>query len=180
MERVGFMLDKFVPDKYFKSIYDINYKKLKVSGIKCLVFGITNTLVPGSVKTPTNKVKDLFEDLKDMGFRILLMSNRPKKDVTPFKELLCVDSAYLAFKPTKHKYKKLMKIYNLRDTEIAFIGSQLFTDIYGANRMEFTSIYVNPISNEEYAVANLGIKIENMLIDKLTKKQLFKKGNYYE
>ena len=52
------MLDKFVPDKYFKSIYDINYKKLKASGIKCLVFAITNTLVPGSIKIPTNKVKD--------------------------------------------------------------------------------------------------------------------------
>jgi hypothetical protein len=174
------MLDKFVPDKYFKSIYDINYKKLKVSGIKCLVFSITNTLVPGSVKTPTNKVKDLFEDLKDMGFKILLLSNRPKKDVTPFKELLCVDSAYLALKPLKFKYKKIMRVYNFKDTEIACIGSQLFYDVYGANRMEFTSIYVNPISNEEYSVANLNIKIENMILDKLNKKQLFKKGNYYE
>ena len=165
------MLDKFVPDKYFKSIYDINYKKLKASGIKCLVFAI---------KSPTNKVKDLFGDLRDMGFRVLLLSNRSKKYVTPFKELLCVDSAYFAFKPFKHKYKKIMKIYNLKDTEIACIGSQLFADVYGANRMEFTSIYVNPISNEEYSRVNIGSKIENMVIDKLTKKQLFKKGNYYE
>ena len=56
------MFDRFVPDKYFKSIYDINYKALKKSGIKCLVFGLGNTLVPESVKSPTRKVKDLFED----------------------------------------------------------------------------------------------------------------------
>ena len=93
------MFDRFVPDKYFKSIYDINYKALKKSGIKCLVFGLGNTLVPESVKSPTRKVKDLFEDLKDMGFRVVILSNRSKKEVTPFKELLCVDSAYLSFKP---------------------------------------------------------------------------------
>ena len=76
------MFDRFVPDKYFKSIYDINYKALKKSGIKCLVFGLGNTLVPESVKSPTRKVKDLFEDLRDMGFRVVILSNRSKKEVT--------------------------------------------------------------------------------------------------
>ena len=174
------MLDIFVPDKYFKSIYDINYKALKASGIKCLVFSITNTIVPSTANAPTNRVKDLFEDLKDMGFRILLLSNRSKKYVTPFKELLCVDSSYFSFKPFKRKYKKILKIYNLRDTEVACIGSQVLFDVYGANRMEFTSIYVNPISNEEFNVGNIGRKFENIIIDKLTKKELFKRGRYYE
>ena len=101
------MFDRFVPDKYFKSIYDIDYKALKKSGVRCLIFNVSNTLVSENVKTPTNKVKDLFEDLRDMGFRCIIISNESKKRVTPFKELLCVDSAYLALKPLKHKYKKI-------------------------------------------------------------------------
>jgi hypothetical protein len=80
-----YMFDRFVPDKYFKSIYDIDYKALKKSGVKCLVFNVSNTLVPENVKTPTNKVKDLFEDLRDMGFRCIIISNESKKRVTPFK-----------------------------------------------------------------------------------------------
>lgn len=174
------MLDQFVPDKYFKSIYDINYKILKKSGIKCLIFDMTNTLVPESVKSPTPKVKDLFEDLKDMGFKLVIMSNKFKRDVEPFKELLCVDSSYLSFKPFKHKYKKIMRIYDLKDNEIACIGDKLFFDIYGANRMSFTSILVNPISTDEYAVAKLNRKLENVVIKYLTKKDLFKRGRYYE
>ena len=31
-------MEIFVPDIYQKSIYDINYKKLKKRGIKCLLF----------------------------------------------------------------------------------------------------------------------------------------------
>ena len=174
------MFDRFVPDKYFKSIYDINYKALKKSGIKCLVFGLGNTLVPESVKSPTRKVKDLFEDLKDMGFRVVILSNRSKKEVTPFKELLCVDLAYLAFKPFKRKYKKIMKVYDLKDNQIACIGDELFYDILGANRMSFTSILVNPISTDDFAVTKITRKLENIVMNHLTKKDLFKKGRYYE
>lgn len=174
------MFDRFVPDKYFKSIYDINYKALKKSGIKCLVFGLRNTLVPESVKSPTRKVKDLFEDLKDMGFRLIILSNRSKKEVTPFKELLCVDSAYLSFKPFKRKYKKIMKVYDLKDNQIACIGDELFYDILGANRMKFTSILVNPISTDDFAVTKITRKLENLVMNHLTKKDLFKKGRYYE
>ncbi len=174
------MVDKFVPDKYFKSIYDINYKALKKSGIECLIFDLSNTLEPESVKTPGRKVKDLFEDLKEMHFKVVILSNGFKRDVTPFKELLCVDSAYLSFKPLKRKYKKVMKIYDLKDNQVACIGDQLFFDIYGANRMKCTSILVNPISAEEYAVAKLNRRLENLVIKKLTKKDLFQRGRYYE
>ena len=40
------MFDKFVPDIYAKSIFLINYKKLRKSGIKCLLFDLNNTIAP--------------------------------------------------------------------------------------------------------------------------------------
>lgn len=177
---VMFMIDKFVPDKYFKSIYDINYKALKKSGIKCLIFDLSNTIAPDAIKSPTRKIKDLFEDLKDMNFKLVIMSNNFKKEVMPFKELLCVDSCYLSFKPFKRKYKKVMKVYDLKDNQIACIGDQLFFDIFGANRMNFTSILVNPISTDEFAVTKFNRKLENVVIKHLMKKDLFVRGRYYE
>lgn len=174
------MLDKFVPDKYYQSIYDINYKDLKKYGIKCLIFGVSNTIVPETEYKPARKLKDLFEDLKSMGFRIVLISNNTKKYVEPFKEILCVDSSYLSFKPLKKKYKKILKLYELNTNEVACIGSKLLFDIFGANRMNLTSIYVNPISTDEYAVTKLNRKLENLVVNELTKKDLFKRGRYYE
>ena len=174
------MFDKFVPDKYFKSIYDINYESLKGSGIKCLIFDLTNTLEPEMVKTPSRKVKDLFEDLKDMGFKLIIMSNRFKSVVTPFKEQLCVDSCYLSFKPFKHKYKTILKLFDYKDNEVACIGDQLFYDILGANKMKLTSILVNPIGDSKFELSRLNRKLENVVINHLTKKDLFKRGRYYE
>ena len=44
--------------------------------------------MPETSTKPNKKVKDLFEDLKDMGFKIILISNNFKKNVEPFKEEL--------------------------------------------------------------------------------------------
>ena len=119
-------------------------------------------------------------DLKNMGFRILLVSNQSKRKVTPFKELLCVDSAYFALKPLKFKYKKILKIYNLESHQVACIGSSLLFDVLGANRMDFTSIYVNPISEDINALSKISRKVEDHFSKRLTKKGLFRKGRYYE
>ena len=84
------VLEKFVPDVYQKSIYDIDYKKLKKIGIKCLIFDLDNTIAPVTIFKPTKKVRDLFEELKETGFKVLIVSNSHKKRVAPFKDLLCV------------------------------------------------------------------------------------------
>lgn len=174
------MLNNFVPDIYQKSVYDIDYKKLKKNGIKCLAFDLDNTLVPISIKKPTKKLKDFIDELKDMNFRILIVSNSHKKRVEPFKDILGLDSAYLAAKPLKKKFIKIMKIYHLKPSEIACIGDQLLTDIWGANRLDFTSILVNPIGKTDYALTKFNRIIEPFIYNKLYKKDLLKKGVYYE
>lgn len=174
------MLNKFIPDIYQKSIYEINYKKLKNIGIKCLIFDLDNTIAPLNNKKPTKKLKDLIEELKDMKFKVIILSNSAKKRVEPFKDILAVDSAYFSFKPLKKKYKKILNIYNFKPNQIAAIGDQLLTDIWGANRMEFTSILVNPIGTTDYAVTKINRFIEPFIYNKLEKKELLKKGVYYE
>lgn len=174
------MFDKFVPDIYEKSIYTIDYEKLKKRGIKCLIFDLDNTIAPTNIKKPNKKIKDLFEELKDMKFKIIIMSNEIKSRVEPFKDNLGIDSAYFSLKPLKRKYKKILKLYNYKDTEIACIGDQLGTDILGANRMGFTSILVNPISTNEFVTKRISRFFENIIIKYLTKGKLLKRGKYYD
>ena len=174
------MLNNFIPDIYQKSIYDIDYKKLKKNGIKCLIFDLDNTIAPINVKKPTKKLKDLIEELKDMKFKIIIVSNSLKSRVEPFKDLLCVDSAYLSCKPLKKKYKKIMKIYHFKENQIASIGDQLLTDIWGVNKMNFVSILVNPIGTTDYALTKINRIIEPFIYKKLEKRELLKKGKYYE
>ena len=174
------MLDKFVPDMYLKSVYDIDYAKLKKKGIKCIIFDLDNTLSAVNVDKPTKKIKDLIEDIKELNLRVLIVSNSPKKRVEPFKEGLNVDSAYFACKPLSIKYKKIMNMYKLKPTEIACVGDQLLTDIFGANRLDLLSILVNPIGNTDFTITKFNRSIEAFIYKKLEKKELLKKGKYYE
>lgn len=172
-------MDLFVPDMYQKSIYTINYKKLKKQGIKCLLFDLNNTLVSYDIDYPDTKLRELmFEIEKD--FKVIILSNSSKKRVRPFKEKLNIDSAFKAKKPMKTKYKKIMNLYDFKDTEIAVIGDMLLTDILGGNKMGFTTILVNGISADEPFHVRILRKIENRIIKKLNNKGILFKGKYYE
>lgn len=165
---------------YVKSVYHIDYKDLKKRGIKCIIFDLDNTIAPINVSKPTKKMKDLIEEIKDLNLRVLIVSNSTKKRVEPFKEILNVDSAYFARKPYSKKYQKIMNMYKLKPNQIACVGDQLLTDIYGANKMEFLSILVNPIGLTDYVLTKFNRLIEPFIYNQLEKKDLLKKGEYYE
>src|SRR5690554_1432769 len=111
-------MDNFIPDIYQKSIYTINYKKLKDEGIKCIIMDLDNTLVPIQVKEPTKKAIELVDYLKDLGFKIIIMSNNNIQRVIPFKEILEVDCSYHSLKPFKYKYKMILQEYKFHESEV--------------------------------------------------------------
>lgn len=172
-------MDGFVPDMYNQSIYTINYQKLKKRGIKCLLFDLNNTLVSYNTNFPDTSLEELvFELSKD--FKIIIVSNSNKNRIRPFKEKLNLDSSFKSHKPLTTKLKKIMKLYNYKDTEIAMIGDNLITDIWSGNKMNFTTILVNSISEDEPFIMGILRKLERKIIKKLNKKGILYKGKYYE
>ncbi len=172
-------MDIFVPDMYQKSIYTINYQKLKKKGIKCLLFDLNNTLASYDVDYPSDKLRELMFDL-ERDFKVIIVSNSNKNRIRPFKEKLNIDASFSSRKPCKKKFKKIMNMYNFKDTEIAMIGDILLTDIWGGNRMNFTTILVNSVGElEPFYVRCLRV-FERKIIKKLNKKGILLKGEYYE
>ena len=111
-------MDILVPDIYAQSIYSIDYEKLKKRNIKCLLIDLDNTIAPIDIKEPDKKIKELFNELECMGFKIIIISNSPKNRVRPFKEHLNVDSAYSAHKPFSKKYNKNVTLENKVDESV--------------------------------------------------------------
>lgn len=174
------MLELFKPDMYVKDIYAIDYNKLKSYGIKCILFDLDNTLVPYHKKKPSRKIKDFIEKLKDMGFKVIIFSNSNKKRLTPFKNLLEVDCSASSKKPLQGKFKKVLSEYKYSQSEVAMIGDQIITDIYGGNNMGIFTILVKPISDREILPTRINRVFENCIIKKLEKRNIFKRGNYYD
>ena len=174
------MIESFVPDIYQKSIYYINYDKLYKKGIRCIIFDLDNTLTPSHVNKPTKRLKRLIGELKDIGFKIIIVSNSPKYKIEPFKNELCVDACAFSLKPSKNKYIRIMDKFKYKNTEVAAVGDQLLTDICGANKLDLTSILVNPLSSHDYSITMINRIIEKFIYDKLDKKDLLIRGKYYE
>lgn len=173
-------MNNFCPQIYQKNIYTINYQKLKSNGIKCLLFDLDNTCIPYVDKKPTKELKELFDKLKDIGFKVIIFSNSPRERLEPFKKYLNVDCSAKSGKPRKRKFLKVLQIYNLNLPEVAVIGDQLVTDIYGGNRVGITTILVNPISNVDMPFTKIHRLIEKKIIKKMTKEGIFKLGDYYD
>lgn len=172
-------MDCFIPDVYQKSIYTINYKKLKKNGIKCLLFDLDNTIAPYKTTEPDTKVKELFARLEN-DFKIIIVSNNSKNRLRPFKEKLNVDCAFNSHKPFKKKYKKILEIYKFEIDEVACIGDQILTDILGANRMGFTSILVNRIAKYETVFTKFNRFFEKFILKSLEKRRILVTGEYYD
>ena len=100
-------MEKYVPDMYLKSVYDIDYNKLKDHGINCLLFDLDNTLVFPNIKEPTDELMKLFNDLKK-DFKVVIFSNSPNRRLKPFGAILEVEYSYSSRKPFKKKFLEII------------------------------------------------------------------------
>ena len=95
-------------------------------------------------------------------------------------QYLNVDCCPSARKPRKAKFIKVLKEYKLDLSEVAIIGDQLVTDIYGGNRVGITTVLVNPMSDIDMPFTKIHRYIERKEINKMNKKGIFKVGEYYD
>lgn len=173
-------MEYYIPDLYVKSIYYVDYEKLKQRGIKCILFDLDNTLAPLSLKKPNKKIKDHFSKLKDMGFKVIIFSNSNKKRIKPFKDELEVDCAFNCKKPMKKKFNLVLKEFKYKESEVVIIGDNIITDVLGGNKVGITTILVNPLSTKERKITKISRIYEKHIIHKLSRKELFYRGKYYE
>ena len=172
-------MNKYLPDIYRKNIFDINYEKKKKKGIKCLIFDLDNTLaLIDSVKVYV-KVKNLIVKLKK-DFLVIIVSNSPKRRVSTFGKDLGVDYYPFALKPTIRTLKKIKSKYNLESKSIAIIGDQFITDMGYGYKGKITKIFVDPLAIKDLKITNVNRYLEDKIMKKYSKNNLFKKGNYYE
>jgi HAD superfamily phosphatase (TIGR01668 family) len=160
------------PDYYVKSIYSIDFNKLKSIGIENLIIDIDNTLMPWGSKEADEKVRKLFKELKTMGFKICILSNRTKRKVEKFKGDL--DVYYFSFgrKPMKIMFLGALRKLGGKSNNTCIIGDQIFTDVFGGNSCGLYTILVDPINDQEFT----GTKWLRRLEANIRKKLKYEEG----
>ncbi|MGN0242918.1 MAG: YqeG family HAD IIIA-type phosphatase [Lachnospiraceae bacterium] len=142
------MLQRFYPTIKMESAYDIPYEHYYEQGYRGIIFDIDNTLVFHGAPA-TERAVELFRHLHEIGFDTCLISNNKKPRVQPFAEYVNSKYIYDAKKPSRKNYLQAMTLMNTANDTTLFVGDQLFTDIYGANRSKIASILVHPLNPKE-------------------------------
>lgn len=164
------MLKLFAPDLYVQSIYHIDLKALKKAGVTSIITDLDNTLVEADSKEYTPKLVKWLDDLQEMGFKVVIVSNNSKTRVSEFADPLTVPYIHQAKKPTKISFNKALKLLNSTVKETVVIGDQLLTDVFGGNRLGLYTILVVPISKKESFGTKINRSIERIILPWLKKR----------
>lgn len=149
MERKGTCVRHlFYPDHYVASAYEIPYSALYAAGKRALIFDIDNTLVEHGAPADGRAIA-LMKQLRESGFSVCFLSNNKEPRVRLFNEPIQAQYVFRAKKPSRAGYEAAMvRLGSTRQTTV-FIGDQIFTDIWGANRCGLETFLTKPISRRE-------------------------------
>ncbi|MEF9959715.1 MAG: YqeG family HAD IIIA-type phosphatase [Niameybacter sp.] len=158
------MIKRLYPNLYLNAISEMDTTTLKQQGVKGIIFDIDNTLVPYDVLDPTEEIIRFFEKLKDEGFQICLVSNNTEDRVVRFNQGLKVYAIHKSGKPSTKSFKRALELMHLTNDQVAIVGDQIFTDVYGGNRAKIKTILVKPVSDKDEWITKVKRGIERKVI----------------
>lgn len=171
------MLECFYPKEYLDSTYQIDFEKMYRQGYRGVIFDIDNTLVPHGLPADERALA-LFRRLKSIGYKVTMLSNNKEPRVKMFCDAVEAPYIYKAGKPKPEKYRQAMKNMGTDNRNTLFVGDQIFTDVWGANKAGIYAILVKPIHPKEEIQIVLKRYLEKIVLicyQRACKKQSVKK-----
>lgn len=157
------MLRRFYPDNEAENAHDIDYEALYGKGYRGVIFDIDNTLVPHGAPAD-ERAKALFERLRKLGYRTVLLSNNKEPRVKSFADNVGSLYEYKAGKPGKKGYVRAMENMGTVPGNTLFVGDQLFTDVWGAKKLGIVTYLVRPIHPKEEIQIVLKRRLERIVL----------------
>jgi len=158
-----------IPDQSLKNIFEIDIDQLEKQGIKGIITDMDNTLVPWSDRVVYPRLADWFSDLKMRGFKLIIVSNNSKDRGGRLARELDIPAIWYAVKPRRRAFRRALELMRLEPGEVAVVGDQIFTDVFGGNRLGLYTIHVQPISEKEFIWTKLMRMLERLFFKDLRK-----------
>ena len=136
---------KLFPERMYASVDEVPFESEYGAGVRGIIFDIDNTLVPHGAPADAH-AESLFAKLRMLGFRFCLISNNHEARVRPFAERVNALFECDAGKPLRRGYLRAMELMGTTQKETLFIGDQILTDVWGANRVGIRSFLIYPVA----------------------------------
>lgn len=138
----------FKPTYVFNDVTEITPEFLKCKRIKGLILDLDNTLTTHNNPVPPQSSFDWLDKMRSAGVKLMIVSNNKPERVMPFADQLRLKFVSRGAKPLPIGYIKAKKRMGLKNSELAAVGDQIFTDVLGCNILGIRSIFVFPIEPE--------------------------------
>ena len=156
-------MSKLIPDYVFDSIYDITPEVLTAHGVRGVLVDLDGTMASHKAALPPDTLHTFVDRLKDAGIAVLVFSNNHPERVGKFCEPLGVGYISHAGKPFSRGFRKAANRLGLSMREIAVIGDQIFTDVFGGNRAGALTCYVETLDRRFFWI-NVRYQLERGFI----------------
>lgn len=151
---------RWCPDEVVASVSEIQPESLKQRGIQAVLLDLDNTLVPWQKVDVPETVRQWIEAMKSAGLRLCLVSNtRRRRRLEMLAKELGVAYVPKAFKPRRYGLRQALEQLQATPQQAVMIGDQVFTDVWGGNRMGMRTILVLPMARREF----IGTKVSRLL-----------------
>lgn len=156
---VGDWIDRqltcFEPFQRAASVTRIDYDALWDAGVRGIVFDLENTLAlyKGDELVPGHR--ELLVELKERGFALGIVSNSSRTWVTQVSEPLGIPFVGDAGKPRPVAFLRMVACLPVTLQEVAMVGDQRLTDVYGAQRLGLRAVLVDALGNAEPLTSRL-------------------------
>ncbi|WP_042478138.1 YqeG family HAD IIIA-type phosphatase [Bacillus ndiopicus] len=164
------MYNFLLPDAYVNSVHEITPERLHEQGIKGIITDLDNTLVEWDRADATEEIMTWLEQLKAAGIRVIIVSNNNEERVKHFATPLGIPYIHRARKPLGSAYYAGLLKLRLRRDEVAMVGDQLLTDIFGGKRQKLYTFLVRPVAESDGVVTLFNRFIERRIFNDLKRR----------
>lgn len=164
------MLKKLCPRFRTRYLSELTPDFFLERDIKGLLIDLDNTLVDwGEYSIPPEMIKWVTK-MKMAEIKLCIISNAFEHRVKIIGEKLGIPWVSRAIKPRKSPFRRALAILGTKPSETAAVGDQLFTDVWGGNRMKLYTIWTTPLSTRELWFTKAVRHLEKIVLKKLKKK----------
>ncbi len=162
------------PTLAVETLFDIDLDALARQGVRGVIFDLDNTIIPWDSREMGPEIVAWLEDVLAKGFKVAIVSNNWRGRVREIAVRFGLPFVSRAYKPAKTGFRRALAELGLEPHEAAVVGDQLFTDVLGGNRLGLTTIWVKPLTAQEFIGTRIHRRFERLAVRMLKARGLLK------
>lgn len=157
------LLEQFQPNFYYTHYTQLTPDWLNEQGVKFILADLDGTLAPQD-EAAGEAFDGWLSAIQEAGVGLVIVSNNTQKRVDAFVSRHKIVGLGDCKKPRTKTIEEKLFYKGLQPETTIFLGDQLFTDIWCANKMALRSVLVNSIPGKEDAFRKVKRSAENYLL----------------